>query len=220
MTEAITAGSITEEAGVDAGKWDRMPGERVLAETVLAMEKRGMKVIVASGRKDALEKLRGLVPEGAEVMNGTSTTLIEIGFIDALERGDMGWRSVHKVINSENDEAKRHELRRKSVCSDYFVSGVNAIARTGELVACDRSGSRVGAFPFAAKNLIIVAGANKIAPSLEDALRRVREFAYPLENVRAKRVYGVGSVLGKFVILAAEETGRVTVVLVKERLGY
>jgi len=38
------------------------------------------------------------------------------------------------------------ELRRKSVTADYFISSANAIARTGELVACDASGSRVGAW--------------------------------------------------------------------------
>ena len=65
---------------------------------------------------------------------------------------------------------KRAELRRKSVTAEYFISGANAIAQSGEIVACDASGSRVGAWPFAAGHLILVVGINKIVPTLEDAL--------------------------------------------------
>ena len=94
---------------------------------------------------------------------------------------------------------------------------MNAIARTGELVGCDLTGSRVGAWPFAAKNLILVAGVNKIVPTLSDALERVRLYAYPLEKARAQHAYGVPSRIGKCVILAYEVVpGRVTLVLVND----
>jgi predicted metalloprotease len=98
---------------------------------------------------------------------------------------------------------------------------VNAIARTGELVGGDLTGSRVGAWPFAAKNLVLVAGVNKIVPTLSDALERVREYVYPLENARAQHAYGVPSRIGKCVILAYEAVpGRITLVLVNDTLGY
>jgi hypothetical protein len=61
---------------------------------------------------------------------------------------------LHKVVISENNVQKRNEIRRKSVIADYFLSGVNAIAAIGELVSCDASSSRVGAWPFAAKNFV------------------------------------------------------------------
>jgi len=88
-------------------------------------------------------------------------------------------------------------------------------------VACDKTGSRVGAWPYAAGHLIIISGVNKIVPSLDDALRRIREYVYPLENVRSSKAYGVPSRIGKCVILANEDTpGRTTLILVKEVLGY
>jgi len=88
-------------------------------------------------------------------------------------------------------------------------------------VACDASGSRVGAWPYAARRLILVIGINKIVPTLSDALDRVREYAYPLENTRALRAYGTPSMIGKCVILAGERNpDRVTVILVEEALGY
>jgi hypothetical protein len=79
----------------------------------------------------------------------------------------------------------------------------------------------VGAWPFAAGHLILVVGINKIVPTLEDALDRIRTCAFPLENARAKKAYGTPSVIGKCVILAHEKNeGRITLVLVKEALGY
>ncbi len=105
--------------------------------------------------------------------------------------------------------------------AEYFLSGVNAIAMTGELVSCDATGSRVGAWPFAAKNLILVAGANKIVPTLQEALQRVWNYAFVLEDARARKVYGRKSQIGKCVILANEgRAGRITLILVNESLGY
>jgi L-lactate utilization protein LutB len=112
-------------------------------------------------------------------------------------------------------------MRRKSVTAEYFLSGVNAIAKTGELVSCDASGSRMGAWPFAAKHLVLVAGVNKIVPSLADALQRIREYAYPLEDARYQKVYGTASQIGKCVVLSNEmQQGRVTLILVNDILGY
>ena len=88
-------------------------------------------------------------------------------------------------------------------------------------MGCDASGSRVGAWPFAAGHLILVAGVNKIVPSFDDAMKRVKEYAYPLENARAQKVYGTASIIGKYVILSHERIpGRTHLILVKEALGY
>ena len=216
-----SAENLLGEARVDPARWNRLPPEEVVAGTAAAVGERGIRVIRARDRREALEVLARLIPRGAEVMNGSSTTLIEIGYEDLLRSGKTGWKDLHGLVVAENDDRKRAELRRKSVAAEYFVSGANAIARTGEIVACDRSGSRIGAWPYAAGHLIIVSGVNKIVPTLEEALRRVREYAFPLENARAMRAYGTPSGIGKCVILGNEAAeGRVTLILVGESLGY
>ena len=217
----LSAVNLIAEAGVDPEKWNRMPGDQVITKTQKNIEERGMKVIQAKNAPDALELIKSVIPPGAEVMAGSSTTLNEIGFTDLLIGGKSGWKSLNLLVTSENDEQKRAELRRKSVCADYFISSANAIAETGELVAWDASGSRTGAWPFAAGHLIIVAGVNKIVPTLDDALQRVREYCFPLENARAMHAYGTGSTMSKGVILAYERSqGRTTVILVHESLGF
>jgi hypothetical protein len=216
-----SAKNLISEAGVDPEKWNRIPSPDIIEKTVQEIEKRGIKVITAADSEEALSQLKKIIPPGAEVMNGSSTTLIEIGYEDYISGGRSGWKPFHAIITAENDDRRRAELRRKSVAADYFLSSANAIASTGEIIACDASGSRVGAWPFAAGHLILVVGINKIVPTLEEGLDRIRHYAYRLENVRATKVYGTPSVIGKCVILAHERNeGRITLILVRESLGY
>jgi L-lactate utilization protein LutB len=213
--------NIILEADVDAEKWSRLPSDEEVINTITAIQRRGITVIHAKNGQDALDILKTLIPQGAEVMDGASVTLFEIGYREFVDNGQSGWKSLRAAVHAESDDAKRHELRRKSMTAQYFVSGINAITQSGELVACDTGGSRVGAWHFAAGHLILVCGINKIVPTLDDAMRRVREYTYPLENIRASRKYGESSQLGKWVILAYEKKeGRVTLVLIDELLGY
>ena len=206
---------------LDEKKWASMPDEKTIRETAKSIGARGIKMIIVETGKNALEKIKELIPEGATVMNGSSTTLAEIGFMEYLESGNHKWTDMHKVIRSENDKQKRDDIRRKSATADYFLGSINAISKNGELVACDASGSRVTAYPNAAKNLILVAGVQKITPNLEQALQRIREYAYPKEDKRAKDAYGAGSTIGKCVIIEREIfEGRTTLILVKEKLGF
>ena len=41
------------------------------------------------------------------------------------------------------------------------------------------------AWPYAAKNLLLVSGTNKIVPTLEDALQRIKKYTFPIENLRS-----------------------------------
>ncbi|KLK88515.1 prespore-specific protein 3B [Methanoculleus sediminis] len=216
-----SAANLMADAGVDAERWSRTPDEATLKKTVEAIEARNVRVILVDTAGDALRTVVDLLPEGAEVMNGYSTTLVEMGFDRVLKENPKGWRDYHAVITAENDTGKRHALRRKSVAADYFLSGVQAIAASGEIVGCDKTGSRMGAWPHAAAHLILVSGTNKIVPTVDDALRRCREYCLPLENQRAQHAYNTGSYIGKHVILDREDAdGRVTLVLIRELLGY
>ncbi|AGB32714.1 hypothetical protein Natpe_2917 [Natrinema pellirubrum DSM 15624] len=200
---------------------DELPTDEAIEATVDNLEANGFDVVVADSTEAALEAVQSQIPAGASVMNGHSTTLEEIGFDDYLSAGDHEWESLADEIWSIDDDAERQAARRESQTADYFLGGINAIAQTGELVAADRSGSRIGAYPFAASNVVIVSGVNKIVPTLEDALDRLESVAYPLENERAQEAYGVESAIAKQLIFRQElEDDRTTVVLVRDQLGY
>lgn len=209
-----------DDADIDA-TLDNLPAEETIDATVANLEANGFDVVVVDSADEALKTLQSHIPAGVSVMNGHSTTLEEIGFIDYLTEGDHDWDALPNEIWSIDDDAERQAARRESQTADYFLGGINAIAQTGELVAADRSGSRIGAYPFAASNVVIVSGVNKIVPTLDAALDRLESVAYPLENERAQEAYGVESAIAKQLIFRQElEEGRTTVVLIRDQLGY
>lgn len=209
-----------DETELDASL-DDLPENETIGETVTNLEANGFEVVVVDSAEDALETIQSHIPANVSVMNGHSTTLEEIGFTEYLSEGDHGWENLSEEIWSIDDDAERQAARRESQTADYFLGGINAIARTGQMVAADRSGSRIGAYPFAAGNVVIVTGVNKIVDSLDAALDRLESVAYPLENERAKEAYGVESAIAKQLIFRQElEEGRTTVVLIREQLGY
>ncbi|TKX62040.1 lactate utilization protein [Halorubrum sp. ASP1] len=209
-----------DDAEIDA-ELDELPDDETVEETVANLEERGFDVVVVDNADEALETVTSQIPAGVSVMNGHSTTLEEIGFDEFLSEGDHEWESLPDRIWGIDDDAERQAARRESQTADYFLGGINAVAQTGELVAADLSGSRIGAYPFAAGNVVIVTGINKIVPTLDDALDRLESVAYPLENERAQEAYGVESAIAKQLIYRREtEEGRTTVVLVREQLGY
>jgi len=204
-----------------APKWTSIPDRMVVEEVAQSIRERGMNVIIVQDGKEALRKIKELIPARSKVMNGSSTTLEEIGFLNYLERGNHSWKNLHLEIYRENNPERREDLRRYATTADYFLGSVNAISRGGRLVSCDASGSRITAYPFAAKNLILVAGVQKITPGLEEAMKRVREYVYPLEDERARKELGTPSTLGKWIIIENEISGgRITLILVKEKLGF
>ena len=209
-----------DDAEIDADL-DELPDDETVEETVANLEERGFDVIVVDDADEALTAVKSQIPDGVSVMNGHSTTLEEIGFDEFLSEGDHDWESLPDQIWSIDDDAERQTARRESQTADYFLGGINAVAQTGELVAADLSGSRIGAYPFAAGNVVIVTGANKVVPTLSDAFDRLESVAYPLENERAQEAYGAESAIAKQLVYRREtEEGRTTVVLVREQLGY
>ncbi|MFC7203224.1 lactate utilization protein [Haloferax namakaokahaiae] len=209
-----------DDAEIDA-ELDQVPDDEAVEAAVENLEANGFDVVVVETAEAALETIQSHIPGGVSVMNGHSTTLEEIGFTEYLSEGDHEWESLPGQIWSIDDDAERQAARREAQTADYFLGGINAISQTGELVAADLSGSRIGAYPFAASNVVIVSGINKIVPTLDDALDRLESVAYPLENERAKEAYGVESMIAKQLIFRQEvEEGRTTVVLIRDQLGY
>ncbi len=201
--------------------WDQTLTTETVEKTAMSLRDRGMTVAVVDTKAEALDWLKANIPAGAEVMTGSSTTLDEIGFSDFLKSESSPWKNVQANVWSEQDEGKRNDLRREANASEYFLASANAIAQTGEIVSVDATGSRVGAFLFTAKYLILVVGTQKITPSLDSAMQRIREYVLPLEDKRAQAAYGVGSATNKWVIIEREPTpGRITILFVNEKLGY
>ena len=75
-------------------------------------------------------------------------------------------------------------------------------------------------YAFGANHIIWVVGAQKIVRNVDEGLRRIWEYSYPLENERMQTLYGVDSFPNKMLLVQGEWPGRISVLLVKEALGF
>lgn len=138
-----TAGSLlkndpklsTKEVVIDVSKYSQPASEESVATTKAALEAKGHEVSVLSNKEEAFEFLKKLIPSGASVNNGHSTTLEEIGFIEYLKTATE-WNNVHGEILAETDMIKQSELRRtKGFTVDYYLSSASAITEDGVIVS-------------------------------------------------------------------------------------
>lgn len=200
-----------------------IPTKEIVEKTKNTLTENGIETIVVENGALALEKIKELIPQGVSVMNGSSTTLNQIGFVEYLKEGKHGWNNLHATILAEQDPEKQALLRKQSVLSDFYLGSVHGLTEDGEFVIGSNSGSQLPHIVFTSQHLIFVVSTNKIVPTLADALKRLEEYSLPLEDARAKSIGWGGSQLSKIVIWKKENAkmGRkVKMILVNEVLGY
>src|SRR5207302_1153457 len=142
------------------------------------------------------------------------------GITDEIERSGR-YEPLRPRIGSMDRETQGDDIRRVSSSPDVMLGSVHAVTETGSLVTASASGSQLGPYASGAGKVILLVGTQKIVSDLEEARRRIDEYAFPLEDARAQAAYGVRSGVNKVLIINREWTpGRTTVVLVDEALGF
>lgn len=203
--------------------YDTLATDDAIARTVAALAERGIEAEVVASGADALARIKGLIPVGASVMNGSSRTLEQIGYIEHLKGGQHGWDNLHAGILAETDKAKQAELRKRSVLSDFYLGSVHALTETGVAVIASNSGSQLPHVVYTSPNLIFVVSTKKIVATLDDAMRRLEEHVIPLEDARLMAAYNAHTAPSKVLIFNREPSfsGRkVRMLLVHEDLGF
>lgn len=117
---------------------------------------------------------------------GDSLTLYSTGVLDQLI-GNPDY-FVLETFNENLPRAEIIERRRQALLVDLFFTGTNAITESGILVNLDMIGNRVAAITFGPRNVVIVAGRNKIVPDLEHAVARIKGYAAPANAIRHTRL--------------------------------
>jgi hypothetical protein len=191
-------------------------------KTLAAVNERGVQAEMVFDRAAALERLTSLIPAGAKVMTGGSLTLQQIGFEDLLISGQHPWHNLKDALLAEKDPPKQMKLRRDAGLAEYFIGSPQAITERGEMIFVSAGGSQLPAYAFSARNVIWVAGVQKIVPDIGAAMQRVREVALPAEDARMKQMGYPGSFVGKTLIFEHEPAvmGRnLHLILVNEMVG-
>jgi len=188
--------------------------------TAAALEANGIAVRRAAHTGEARKIVLGLIPKGSQVHHGASQSLEVSGIVDEIEKSGR-YQPLRPQIWSMDRKTQGDEIRRLGAAPDVMLGSVHAVTETGTLVAASMSGSQLGPYVSGAGKVILVVGTQKIVANLEEALRRINEYAFPLEDARAQAAYGIRSAVNKVLIINREVTpGRITVVFVDEVLGF
>ena len=201
-------------------RYAALASEASLQTTARRLNENGMTAHIVESGAGASRLALGLIPDDAEVFTATSQTLEEIGLIGAIEASPR-LRSVRSVLRGMDMATQWHEMRALGARPDVIVGSVHAITEQGEVVVASASGSQLGPYASGAGRVIWVVGSQKIVPSLDEAMRRIQEYALPLEDERVQLAYGQGSFIGKVLTFYREYLpDRVHVILVQEKLGF
>jgi L-lactate utilization protein LutC len=200
-------------------EFNQLASEDQIAKTVKALEANGIHTIVFESGSEAREYVMKMIPHGVEVYNPPSRTLEEIGLTPEIESSTI-FQPVRSRLHSLDRITQQREIRKLISSPDVVIGSVHAITEKGEVLLASASGSQLGSAALGADSVIWVAGTQKLVSTLEDGLRRIREYSYPLENTRTLQVYGKPSAINKILIVNGEQPGRITMILVKENIGF
>lgn len=198
--------------------------------TMASLEKNRMHAVYAETRREAVQLVAGMIPEGATVGFGGSMTLAESGVMDMLRGGSF--HLLDRDVPGLTPEQIKG-IYRACFSSDVFLCSSNAITENGELYNVDGNSNRVAAMLYGPDRVIVVAGINKLVSDLAEADHRLRTVAAPANATRlscptpcVKTGY-CGHCRSESRICCNAVTmgfqrhpGRMTVVLVGESLGY
>ena len=133
-----------------------------------------------STKEEALQQALSLIPEGDSIGWGGSMTCQQIGLLDAVKQGN--YRAIDRETAKTPEE--REEIMRRAMVADTFLTSANAISLDGQMVNIDGNGNRVAAIVYGPKQVIVVAGMNKVENTLEAAITRARTVAAPMNQQR------------------------------------
>jgi hypothetical protein len=188
--------------------------------TASALEANGISVLRAANAAEAKEIVLGLIDVGSEVHHGASMSLDVAGITDEIDKSGR-YESLRPRIFSMDRQTRADEIRRLGSAPDVMLGSVHAVTETGSLITASMGGSQLGPYVSGAGRVILVVGTQKVVSDLEEGLRRIEEYAFPLEDARAQAAYGIHSAVNKVLIINREIVpDRITVVFVDEVLGF
>lgn len=202
----------------------------IIKKTMDNLRLNKMKPYFAENSEQARDIVRGLIEKDKLITSGGSVTLKESGIIEMLTNEFTG---AYLDRSAGKDREAVEEIMRKAFVSDTFLSSSNAITEDGELYNVDGNGNRVSAMIYGPKQVIIVAGVNKIVKNLDEAKKRVENCAAPKNTVRLEKVtpcaktgkcghcHSDDRICCSYVTLGQQRVAdRIKVIIINEELGY
>ena len=216
MSKISTNAGITETYST---KYSQAASDEKIRRTLKGLESNGFTVLVVDNLDQLRSEVIKLIPHKSEVFTATSRTPDESGLTEELNSDN--YQSVRDMFMPlYGQEDKQLEMKRIGSASDYAVGSVHAITEDGQVVIASASGSQIPNYVYGAKNFIWTVGSQKLVKNLDEALERIENYAFHLEDKRALQAYGNHSSINKVLIYRKEPTGRGTVIIIREPVGF
>lgn len=151
---------------------------------IKTLQKNNINGYMVESKEELISQIEAIVEKDSVVSVGGSMTLFELGIIDYLRKGRYEFLDRYKDGLSPADI---EDIYRKSFFADAYFTSTNAITEEGELYNVDGTGNRVAAMLYGPKKVIFIVGTNKIVQNMDEAIKRVREIAAPLNTKRLNR---------------------------------
>jgi L-lactate utilization protein LutC len=200
-------------------EFDKPAGRDRLERAEAGLTSRGFLAQIADNRDHARQLALELIPEGAEVHVALSETLNELGITAEIDESGR-YESIRAKLAAMDRATQTREMAKLGAAPDYMLGSAHAVTEGGEVVVGSGSGSQLGAYAYAGGHVVLIIGHQKIVRDLDEGLRRVREYSLPLEFARMQKLGYPGSMLAKTLIIHNEPSGRISVILVPETLGF
>jgi len=204
--------------------------EKRIDRTIKNLNRRNMDGLFVKDKNELITLLKKLIDDNSTVGVGDSMTLFETGVIDFLRKGDYVF--LDKYRDGITSEEKK-EIYLKNFSANTFMCSTNALTEDGELYNIDGNGSRVAPMLYGPKQVILVAGINKIVKDIEEAEKRVRNYAAPIDAKRLNKdtpcttlgycvdCKSSNRICNDFTIIRGQFIkNRIKVIIVGEQLGY
>jgi len=150
--------------------------EQKCKRAVEALNRNEFTAIYCSTRQEASDYIIKEAAEAQTIGFGGSMSVAGLK-VDEILKGMGKELLIHGAPGLSPEE--RLAVRRRQLTSDLFLTGTNALTLSGCLVNIDATGNRVGSMMFGPKKVIVVAGRNKLVSSVDEAIRRIKEYAAP-----------------------------------------
>lgn len=200
-------------------KYSKPAKEEKITRAKSALEANGFKVKIVNDLQELHDAVIAQIPEGSEVFTGTSITLEKANLAEELN-SDKYISARSKFMPLYGQPEKVLEMKRLGSASDYAIGSVHALTEDGHAVIASASGSQLPNYVYGAKNFIWVVGSQKIVKDLDEALDRIENYTFHLEDERAQKAYGAHSSLNKILIYRKETMGRGTIYIIREAVGF
>jgi hypothetical protein len=197
----------------------RAASEESLQKTAAALRARNFTVEVVDTPAEARAYVISILPKDQSIFTASSET-INLSGLDEDINNSGKYNAIRPQMLKLDYKTQRAEIRKLGAAPDVVVGSVHAITEDGRVFAASGSGSQLGPYAAAAGKVVWVVGSQKIVPDLDTAMRRLQYYAFPKEDARMRQKYGMPSGLMKILIVNGDMPGRVSVVLIREPIGF